>query len=144
MNRQQRRALSRARKPGQSFAQAVGARQMIKEAVEWKVHDEAVDLECDIVIQRFMWECVVVLAEEFGFGRERSIRFLQGIEKLIHEVDAMADENGTQYAIEKVRQRAEQITGIKLSYIHEKEMIEAKKYAESQGVYFPPDEDFGG
>lgn len=107
MNRAQRRAMARAKKPGQSFAEAVGARQMIQEAVERKVHSESVRLEADIINQRMLWEAVVALNEEFGFGG----------------------------------QRAAQITGIDIKYIHEDAMREARKSNEAKGVFFPADSD---
>ncbi len=141
MNRQQRRALARAKKPGQSFAEAIHARQMVKEAVESKVMDEKINLETDILLQRFMWECIVALNEEFGFAQQRAVRYMTAIDKVQKEVEAMQDEHGSQYAYEKLRQRASQITGIEIKYIHEEEMVAAHQYAEADGVHFAPDED---
>lgn len=141
MNRAQRRALSRARKPGQSFAEAVGAKMMIREAVERKVHDESVRLEADIINQRMLWEAVVALNDEFGFGGQRAIRFMEALGRVADEVAEMRKESGEQYAFEKLRQRAAQITGIDIKYIHEDEMRKARKSNEAEGVFFPEDPD---
>lgn len=141
MNREQRRALSRARKPGQSFAEAVGARAMIKEAVERRVYSESVRLESDIANQRLLWEAVVALNEEFGFGGQRAVRFMEALGRVAEEVAGLRERDGDQYAYEKLRQRAAQITGIDIKYIHEDEMREARKYAEADGVHFAADPD---
>lgn len=141
MNRALRRQLSRAKKPGQSFAEVVGARQMIKKAIDEDVYHESVKLESDIMLQRFMWECVVALNQEFGFGKERAVNFLKAIENVVHDVEEMAQLHDRQYAFEKLRQRAQQITGIELSYVHEQEMKQARKYAEEHGAFFPVDDD---
>lgn len=141
MNRKQRRAMARAKKPGQSFAEAVGARQMIREAVEREVHSESVRLESDIINQRMLWEAVVALNEEFGFGGQRAVRFMEALGRVADEVLKMREADGEQYAFEKLRQRASQITGIDIKYIHEDEMREARKHNEAEGVFFPADPD---
>lgn len=141
MNRKQRRAMARAKKSGQSFAEAVGARQMIREAVERKVHSESVRLEADIINQRMLWEAVVALNEEFGFGGQRAVRFMEALGRVADEVLELRKANGEQYTFEKLRQRASQITGIDIKYIHEDAMREAKMHNEAEGVFFPPDPD---
>lgn len=141
MNRKQRRAMARAKKSGQSFAEAVGARQMIREAVERKVHSESVRLEADIINQRMLWEAVVALNEEFGFGGQRAVRFMEALGRVADEVLELRKANGEQYTFEKLRQRASQITGIDIKYIHEDAMREAKMRNEAEGVFFPPDPD---
>ena len=131
MNRKQRRAMARAKKPGQSFA----------EAVEREVHSESVRLETDIINQRMLWEAVVALNEEFGFGGQRAVRFMDALGRVADEVLKMRKADGEQYAFEKLRQRAAQITGIDIKYIHEDEMREARKHNEAEGVFFPVDPD---
>lgn len=57
MNREQKRKikkLSKVRKNGQSFAEAIGAKKMIEQEVRRKTHDESVTMEAQIINQRFL------------------------------------------------------------------------------------------
>lgn len=141
MNRAQRRAMARCKRPGESFADLVGKKQMIAKEIQSTVFDEKVNLEVDILLQRFMWECVVALNEEFGFGQERALKYMQAINKVQDEVEKMQADHGAQYAYEKLRQRASQITGIDIKYIHEDTAKEAREMALADGFDFPRDED---
>lgn len=141
MNRAQRRAMARHKRPGESFADLVGKKQMIAKEIQNKVFDEKVNLEVDILLQRFMWECVVALNEEFGFAEARARRYMEAIDRVQKEVEKMQEESGSQYAYEKLRQRASQITGIDIKYIHEDTAKEAREMALADGFDFPRDED---
>lgn len=144
MNREQKRKikkLSKARKNGQSFAEAIGAKKMIEQEVRRKTHDESVTMEAQIINQRFLWEAVIALNIAFGFGQERSVRFLETLEEVLHDVEKDAIAVDKQYAFEKVRQRASQITGMELKYLYEDEIREARRQNEAEGVFFPPDDD---
>lgn len=140
-NRAQRRAEKRSgRKPGQTYADVLSQKKMIRQAVEQSVHDTSVQLEADIKTQRFLWMAVIALNEAFGFGGERSKRFLLALEDVAEECEAMAKEHGGIYAKAKLMERAGQITGIPMEPVHEEEMIRARKENEAQGVYFPADD----
>ena len=52
----------------------------------------------------------------------------------------MARENGGLYAKAKLMERASQITGIKITPVHEEEMRQARLENEANGVFFPPDD----
>ena len=141
-NRQQRRAqMRKGKRPGETYADVLARKQLVAKAVEKSVHDENVKLEADIKQQRLMWECIVALNEAYGFGGVRAVRFMEAIDKVAQEVEAMKQEVDAQYAYEKLRQRASEITGIDIKYIHEEQMREARKYALADGFDFPPDED---
>ena len=110
-------------------------------AVEREVHSESVRLEADIINQRMLWEAVVALNDEFGFGGQRAVRFMEALGRVADEGLKRREADGEQYAFEKLRQRAAQITGIDIKYIHEDEMREARKHNEAEGVFFPADPD---
>lgn len=142
MNRQQKRAaMRRGKAPGQTYADVLATKRMVAAAVERQVHSESVRLEADIINQRLLWESVVALNEAFGFGGQRAIRFMEALEKVCNEVIDLKENYDEAYAFEKLRQRASAITGIDVKYVHEDEMIAAKKYAEADGFHFPPDSD---
>lgn len=84
---------------------------------------------------------MIALNIAFGFGQERSVRFLETLEEVLHDVEKDAIAVDKQYAFEKVRQRASQITGMELKYLYEDEIREARRQNEAEGVFFPPDDD---
>jgi hypothetical protein len=139
-NRQQRRAAKQGKRPGETYADVLEKKRLIKEAVDRTVHDTSVAIEADIKTQRFMWMAVIALNEAFGFGGERAKRFLLALEEVANEAEQMAADSGGIYARAKLMERAGQITGMKISPIHEEEMRQARRENEAQGVYFPEDD----
>lgn len=140
-NRQQRRASKHnGKRPGETYADVLAKKRMIKEAVSRSVHDTHVAIEADIKTQRYLWMAVIALNEEFGFGGERAKRFMLALEAVANEVEQMAAENGAVYARAKLMQRCEQITGIPISPVHEEEMRKARQENEANGVFFPADD----
>lgn len=140
-NRAQRRAAAKkGKRPGETFADVLAQKKLIKEAVDRTVHDTSVAIEADIKTQRFMWMAVIALNEAFGFGGERAKRFLLALEEVAKEVESMAEKDGAIYAKAKLMERCEQITGMKISPVHEEEMRRARMENEAAGVYFPEDD----
>lgn len=140
-NRQQRRAAKhKGKRPGETYADVLTQKKMIKEAVEKSAHDHAVAIESDIKTQRFMWMAVVALNEAFGFGGERAKRFLLALEKVADDCYALTKEHGGLYAKAKLMEQASKITGIEIKPVHEEEMRKARLENEANGIYFPEDD----
>jgi hypothetical protein len=139
-NRQQRRAAKKGKRPGETYADVLAKKKLIKEAVDKTVHDTSVAIEADIKTQRFMWMAVIALNEAFGFGGERAKRFLQALEEVANEVEQMAEKDGAIYAKAKMMERCSQITGMEIKPIHEEEMRQARLENEAAGIYFPEDD----
>lgn len=138
-NRSQRRAAARKR-PGETYADVLAKKRMIKEAVDRSVHDNSVALEADIKVQRFLWMAVVALNEEFGFGGERAKRFLVTLQEVAEECERMAQDNGGYYARQKLMERASQIIGEDITPVHEEAMRKARQENEKNGIFFKEDE----
>lgn len=141
-NRAQRRAEKHkgGLKPGQTYADVLTQKKMIRQAVEQSVHDTSVQLEADIKMQRQLWIAIVALNEAFGFGGERAMRFMEAMEKVEDECRGLARNHGGVYAREKLMKRASQITGIAIQPIHEDAMVQARKENEAQGIFFKEDD----
>lgn len=66
-NRKQRRAaMKKGKRPGETYADVLANRRIIREAVEKTARDESVALESDIKTQRFLWMSVVALMKMGG------------------------------------------------------------------------------
>lgn len=140
-NRAQRRAAAKkGKRPGQTYADVLAEKRLIKEAVEKSAHSHAVAIESDIKTQRFMWMAVIALHEAFGFGGERAKRFLLALQEVAEEVEAMVERNGAVYAKAKLMETASKITGMEIKPVHEEEMRQARIANEAEGIFFPPDD----
>lgn len=140
-NRQQRRAaMKKGKRPGETYADVLAKKQLIKEAVEQSVHDNSVAIQSDIKAQRFMWMAVVALNEAFGFAEERAKRFLLALEEVAKETEALAKEHGAVYAKAKLMERASKITGTEIKPVYEEEMRQARLANEAAGIHFPEED----
>ena len=136
-NRQQRRAEKhKGKRPGETYADVLAKRKMIQEAVEQSVHDRSIALEADIKTQRVIWMAIEALNRAFGFGGERAKRFMLTLEEVATEFEEMVIQHGSVYAVEKLRQRCEQITGEEVKEVHEEEIRQARKENEANGIFF--------
>lgn len=140
-NRAQRRAANKkGKRPGETYADQLARQKMIKEAVEKTARDESVALESDIKTQRFLWMAIVANNIAFGHADVRAQRFMLTLDNVREDMEKMAAENGWEYAIEKLRQRCEQITGMEVKQVHEDRMIQARKENEAKGIFFPAED----
>jgi hypothetical protein len=140
-NRAQRRAAKhKGKRQGETYADVLAKKRMIKEAVDKSVHDRSVSIEADIKSQRLEWMSVVALNRAFGFGGKRSRLFLETLAEVANEVTAMANEHGAVYAKTKLMESAGKILEIELSPMHEEEMREARIKNEKEGIFFPADD----
>lgn len=124
MNRKARRAKKR---PGETYADVLARKQMLKQAVREAARDTSIQLEADICTQRALWLSSVSVADAFGIGPKRMPLFFDALQANSEELERMIAENGEEYAYEKLRQKAEQVSGIKIQYLYEHEMREAEK-----------------
>lgn len=86
---------------GMNYADMLARKRMIREAVQ-----EAV-------------------ADAYGFGPERMKKFFIALQENNDEITRMEKEVDTDYAYEKLRLKAERVTGMKIEYLYEHE---AKDY----------------
>lgn len=121
MNRKQRRREAKAKKTGQTYSDVLAKRRIGQETLRMAMEDQAILLAADIFCQRQLWAAVVALNEQWQFGPKRTRDFLQQMEQIADEFEAMKKEHGDAYAEEKLRQRAEQVSGVEILYQHEAE-----------------------
>lgn len=103
-NRQQRRAAAKhkGKRPGETYADVLAKRKMIKEAVDRSVHDESVAIESDIKTQRFIWMSVVAQNIAFGHAGVRTQRYFLALDEVREELEKMAEESGRAEAPEEL------------------------------------------
>ena len=121
---------------GATYADKLARDRMIRAAVQASANDARVQLETDIRCQRQLWLCCIAMNEAFGIGPERFKHFAEVLNDLTDEYDRLVEAGGSDYANEKMRQRAEQITGIEIKYLYEHEIKEARRKHEAEGVTF--------
>lgn len=124
MNRKARRAKKR---PGETYADVLARKQMLKQAVREAARDTSIQLEADIRTQRALWLSSVSVADAFGIGPKRMPLFFDALQANSEELERMIAENGEEYAYEKLRQKAERVSGISIEYLYQHEMSQARE-----------------
>ena len=122
---------------GMTYAQKLAQEKRIQKAVEDAAVDETVRVRADIQSQRMLWLCVVSMAEAYGLGPKRVSDFFGSLQSVSEWVEDMTQKHGREYALDKLRQKAEQVSGVPIDYLYEKEILEAKARNEANGIFFP-------
>lgn len=136
MNREQRRAQARRKGPGMTYADMITRKKIGAQTLRMAMEDQAVALAADIKCQQMLWGAVIALNEQFGFGEKRTRDFLEAMGRIADEFEAMREQSGYEYAEEKLRLRASQVSGVDIHYQHETEieawrqMISGKEVSE--------------
>lgn len=121
MNRKERRAQARQKGRGETHADVLAKRQIGRATLRMAMEDEAVKLAADIMSQRMLWAVVVALNERFEFGPKRTVQLMEAMDKVLADFEDMKAKGGDEYAEEKLRQRASQVSGVNVRYSHEAE-----------------------
>ena len=129
--------MKKGKRQGETYADVLSQKRMIKEAIDQSVHDHSIAIEADIKTQRVLWMSVVALNQAFGFGEKRAEEFLLAVEEVANEFEQMAEKHGMDYAVKKLMDRAAAITKLNISPVHEEEMRQARMENKAQGIEFP-------
>lgn len=129
MKKKSKHRYGRGAKPkGMDYSQVLSRQAEIRKAVQQAADDTTVQLKSEIHTQKAMWLMVVSIADAFGIGPERMNRdFFPAMQKNIEWMTKAEKEVDSEYAYEKLRQRAEQVSGIKIEYLYEHEIREARE-----------------
>jgi len=127
MNRQQRRSLARKDGPGGNCAIQFSARAAIQRGIDKVARDKTVQDEIDAATQRAMWLMIGSISDAYGFGPKRMERFFAAFTENSEDLQRMIGESGQDYAYEKIRLKAERVTGAEIKHMYDKNWREALK-----------------
>ena len=122
---------------GMTYAQMLAEEKRLEKAVEKAAVDETVQLRADIQSQQMLWLCVVSMAEAFGLGPKRVSDFFGSLQEVSEWVEDLTKKHGRQYALDKLRQKAEHCSGVPIEYLCERDILKAKMRNEANGIFFP-------
>ncbi len=111
------------RPAGMTLADELARKRMLREAMQNAAEDAAVQVRADTATQRALWLAVCSIADAYGFGPERMRRFFVALQENTEELERMRAEVDEDYAYEKLRLKAEQVTGIPITYLYEYEAM---------------------
>ena len=121
---------------GMTYADKLAQDRMIKQAVEQAANDNMVAIQADIRAQRILWMAIWANNRAFGHAQKNTQKFLGEFVAVADWLDETSQKHGAEYTLDKLRQQAEKISGTKIGYLYEEEMIEARKRNEARGVFF--------
>ena len=124
-NKQKRRR-GPDRPPGMTLADELAHKRMIKQAVQDAADDATVQVRADTATQKALWLAVCSIADAYGFGPERMQRFFEALQANTDELEKMKADVDEEYAYEKLRLKAERVTGMHIEYLFEKDAIAAQ------------------
>lgn len=121
-----------------TYADQLAEQRMIQTAVADAAQDKTVQIMADIKAQRILWLHIVSMCEAFGVGERRLVeKYFATVDKNAEELEVLKRKHGEEYALDKLRQRAAQVSGLPVEYLYEKEILAAKERNEAKGIYFP-------
>lgn len=116
---------------GVSFAQRLAQQRMLQQALTDEVAIKQANLWAKQDTQRALWLMVIAVAEAFHIGPMRLSRdFFPVLDELNQELQRMREENGDVYAFEKLKQRAEQVSGMEIRHFYDPDPAAALKEEE--------------
>ena len=96
---------------------------MLREAIQNAADDATVQVRADTATQRALWLAVCSIADAYGIGPERMPRFFVALQENTEELERMRAEVDEDYAYEKLRLKAEQVTGMPITDLYEYEAM---------------------
>ena len=124
----------RGRPAGMTFADELRQKQLMRQAVQNAANDATVQVRADTATQRALWLAVCSIADAYGFGPERMQRFFDALQANSEELERMREENDEEYAYEKLRLKAERVTGVQIKYLYEHEALAAQIKHAQEGI----------
>lgn len=114
---------------GMSYADVLEKKRMIRESVQRAANDATVKVRSDTATQRALWLAVVSIADAYGFGAKRMEPFFAAFDANSEELERMRTEVDEDYAYEKLRLKAERVTGMEIAYLYAHEAQAAESVA---------------
>lgn len=112
---------------GATYAQVLAAEKKQKGLKAKAERDAELQMHTEIYVQRALWMSIVSIADAYGFGPKGLEPYFEKLHENSDEFDRMCEEVDYEYALEKLRQKAEKVTGAELNYKYEKELREIEK-----------------
>ena len=112
---------------GVNYAQVLAAEKKRKDAIAQAEKETEIKVNAEIAVQRMTWIMVASIADAYGFGAKRLAPFFEKLRENAEEFERMEKENDYEYALEKLRQRVEKVTGSEIRYLYEKELREIER-----------------
>ena len=113
--------------PGVNYAQVLAEEKRKKDLQEQIQRETELKIHTEIYVQRALWMSVVSIADAYKFGPKRLEPYFENMQKNSSEFEQMCEEYDYDYALEKLRQTAEKVTGSKIEYMYEREFNELQK-----------------
>lgn len=117
---------------GVNYAQVLAEEKKQKELRQKREHEIELQMHTEIFVQRALWLSVVSIADAYGFGPKGLEPYFEKLQENSDEFDRMCEEVDYEYALEKLRQKAEKVTGAELNYKYERELREIEKRKEGR------------
>lgn len=122
---------------GMTYADKLAQDRMVKEATEKAAKDTTLRMRADIMSQQRLWLFVLSMCRAYSIGKGRLPDFFAELDAVSDELEELKRKHGWEYALDKLRQETEKVTGFTIEYLYEKDILAAKVRNDAKGVFFP-------
>lgn len=106
----------RGKPAGMNYADVLARKRMMRQATL----DAMALRQVNQAMQRALWLTVVSLHDAYGFGKDRLDRFFEAFQANTDQLETMRAEVDDDYAFEKLRLMAEEVSDRKIWYIEDR------------------------
>lgn len=118
---------------GVSYAQRLAQQRMLKQALDNEVLHQKAELFAKQDTQRALWLMVCSIYDAFGIGAKRLQRdFFPALQENVDDLNKKIREDGEVYAFEKLRLKAEAVSGIEIRHFYDPDPAAALAREEQQ------------
>lgn len=114
------------KRPGETYADVLAREKALADGIKEAARDATVQVEADTRTQKALWLAVCSIADAYGFGPKMMEKFFAALYANSEELERMRNEVDDDFAYEKLRQKAERVTGTKIGYLYEHERMAAE------------------
>lgn len=122
---------------GMSYADILAHKRLLKERALQAVDDETLRLMADRQTQRALYLAVISINQAYGIGKKRLPLWYKALIENSNDFGRMVEEADEEYADEKLRQKAEEISGESIKLLYQDEIDAARlkhEAAECEGA----------
>ena len=105
----------RGKPAGMNYADVLARKRMIRQAT----FDALALRQVNQAMQKALWLTVVSLHDAYGFGKERLDRLFEAFQANSDQLETLRAEVDDDYAYEKLRLMAEEVSGRPICYIED-------------------------
>lgn len=119
---------------GVSMRDKLAYQRELKAAINRQAHDVTLEIMSNRQAQRVLWLAVISMCQAYQIGEKRIPLFLAAMEENRAEYERMIAEGDIEYADEKLRRKAEEVSHMPIKQVYQDGIDAAVAKHEQEGI----------